>query len=172
MIESQRIDKWIWFARLIKSRPSAQNICKNGLVSVNGTVVKKPNHLVKVGDKLIIEFNYLKRILKIVSYAVLKEVIFPPDLDLRHPDHAIVATAKAIQAACENRKTIMVSRDINMRVISDSVGLISEDYVCESAVTSTDELYQGFVTHLIHAKSRFHCRRVAKIKVLKVDKNS
>ena len=67
MIESQRIDKWIWFARLIKSRTSAQNICKNGLVSVNGTVVKKPNHLVKVGDKLIIEFNYLKRILKIVS---------------------------------------------------------------------------------------------------------
>ena len=66
-MKSQRVDKWIWFARLIKSRTNAQKMCKNGLVSVNGTVVKRPGHLVKVGDKLIIEFDYLKRILKIVS---------------------------------------------------------------------------------------------------------
>ena len=85
-----------------------------------------------------------KGILKVVSFTDLKQVIFPPDLDLRHPDHVIIATAKTIQALSEGRKTIVVSRDINMRVVCDSVGLQAEDYVSEKAVTSSDELYNGF----------------------------
>ncbi len=84
-------------------------------------------------------------VLKVVSYSVLKEVIFPPDLDMRHADHAIIATAKAIQANVENRKTIMVSRDINMRVICDSIGLQAEDYISEKAAASFEELYNGFI---------------------------
>ena len=86
-----------------------------------------------------------KGILKVVSFTDLKEVIFPADLDLRHPDHIIIATAKTIQANIANRKTILVSRDINMRVICDSIGIAAEDYISEKAVTSSDELYNGFV---------------------------
>ena len=84
-------------------------------------------------------------ILKVVSYSALNDVIFPPDLDMRHPDHTIIATAKAIQMNEPKRKTILVSRDINMRVICDSIGLSAEDYVSEKAVRSSDELYNGFV---------------------------
>jgi len=86
-----------------------------------------------------------KGILKVVSFTDLKQVIFPADLDLRHPDHVILATAKTIQAQFENRKTVVVSRDINMRVICDSIGIIAEDYISEKAVTSSDELFSGFV---------------------------
>ncbi len=86
-----------------------------------------------------------KGILKVVSFTDLKEVIFPADLDLRHPDHVIIATAKTIQANAANRKTILVSRDINMRVICDSIGIAAEDYISEKAVTSSDELYNGFI---------------------------
>ena len=88
-------------------------------------------------------------ILKVVSYASLKDVIFPPDLDIRLPDHTIIATAKAVQAISDKRKTILVSRDINMRVICDSIGIAAEDYVSEKAVTSSDELYTGFSIHLV-----------------------
>jgi len=89
-------------------------------------------------------------IVKVISYEALKGIIFPPDLDLRHPDHMIIATAVVVrQLGTDSRKTVIVSRDINMRVISDSVGLLSEDYISESAVTSTDELYQGFTTHSV-----------------------
>ena len=84
-------------------------------------------------------------ILRVMSYSVLKEAIFPPDLDIRHPDHTIIATAKAVQISHSERKTILVSRDINMRVICDSVGLLSEDYTSEKAVKSSEELYNGFV---------------------------
>ena len=84
-------------------------------------------------------------ILRVMSYSCLKEAIFPPDLDIRHPDHAIIATAKAVQMLSPGKKTILVSRDINMRVICDSIGMPAEDYTSEKAVRSSDELYNGFV---------------------------
>ena len=88
-------------------------------------------------------------ILKVISYNILKEAIFPPDLDMRLPDHIIIATAKAIQASHEKRKTILVSRDINMRVICDSIGITAEDYTSEKAVMSSEELYNGFLVHAV-----------------------
>jgi PhoH-like ATPase len=84
-------------------------------------------------------------ILRVMSYSCLKEAIFPPDLDIRHPDHTIIATAKAVQMLSPGKKTILVSRDINMRVICDSIGMPAEDYTSEKAVRSSDELYNGFV---------------------------
>ena len=84
-----------------------------------------------------------------MSYASLSGSIFPPDLDIRIPDHVILATAKAIQHEQPNRKMIVVSRDINMRVICDSIGMIAEDYITEKAAESSDQLYSGFVEHLV-----------------------
>ena len=81
--------------------------------------------------------------LRVMSYGCLKGVVFPPDLDIRIPDHTIIATAKAIRASIPTTKTIMVSRDINMRVICDSIGIPAEDYVSEKAVRSSDDLYNG-----------------------------
>lgn len=91
-----------------------------------------------------------KGIIKVMSYECLTSSLqFPPDLDLRIPDHTIIATALAVKLSNENRKLFLVSRDINMRVICDSLGIAAEDYIIESAVTSSDELYQGFVEHLV-----------------------
>lgn len=90
-----------------------------------------------------------KGILKTISYKALKGVDFPSDLDMRIPDHIIIATGKAVQALMPKRKTMVVSRDINMRVICDSVGLAAEDYVSEKAITSSEELFQGFSEFLV-----------------------
>ena len=88
-------------------------------------------------------------ILKVMSYSDLNNIIFPPDLDMRLPDHTIIATAKTIQSLVPERKTIMVSRDINMRVICDSIGIPAEDFVSEKAVRTSEELYNGFVIHSV-----------------------
>ena len=90
-----------------------------------------------------------KGVLKVVSYASLKDSDFPSDLDKNVADHIIIATAKAVQAENPKRKTYVVSRDINMRVICDSVGLLAEDYISDKAVKSSDELYQGFSEFLV-----------------------
>lgn len=110
-------------------------------------------HFIRILDELRIKGSLEKGVridkglgmLKVMSYSCLKAAIFPPDLDIRHPDHAIIATAKAVQINEPERKTILVSRDINMRVICDSIGMPAEDYTSESAVKSSDELYNGFV---------------------------
>ena len=83
-----------------------------------------------------------KGMLRVMSYEVIKKAHFPPDLDRRIADHIIIATGKAIQAEYPKRKTIVVSRDINMRVICDSIGLLTEDYISENAVNSSDQLYK------------------------------
>ena len=91
-----------------------------------------------------------KGIVKVMSYECLNSSLhFPPDLDLRIPDHIIIATALAVKLKTDNRKVVLVSRDINMRVICDSIGIDAEDYISENAVSTSDELYQGFVEHLV-----------------------
>ena len=84
-----------------------------------------------------------KGLLKVMSYGCLEKAVFPPDLDIRIPDHTIIATAKAVQKNHPKRKMILVSRDINMRVICDSVGVEAQDYIAEKATNSADELYTG-----------------------------
>jgi PhoH-like ATPase len=90
-----------------------------------------------------------KGLVKVMSYSCLTGSVFPPDLDIRIPDHTILATAKAVLQEYPNRKMIVVSRDINMRVICDSIGMVAEDYVTEKAAESSDQLYNGFVEHLV-----------------------
>jgi ribosome-associated heat shock protein Hsp15 len=46
---SARLDKWLWAARVFKTRSQAADACKNGRVTIGGAGVK-PSHTVKVGD--------------------------------------------------------------------------------------------------------------------------
>ena len=44
-----RIDKWLWAARIFKTRSMAAAACKKGQVSMNGAQLK-PSRTVKPGD--------------------------------------------------------------------------------------------------------------------------
>jgi len=90
-----------------------------------------------------------KGMLRVIPYKSIRRVPFPLDLNIKIADHIIIATGKAVQAEYPKRKTIVVSRDINMRVICDSIGISAEDYISEKAVTSSEELYQGYSEFLI-----------------------
>ena len=48
----QRIDKWLFFTRMVKSRTLAQMLVAQGAVSVNGTSIDQPSHLVRPGDEV------------------------------------------------------------------------------------------------------------------------
>lgn len=49
MSDEARIDKWLWAARIFKTRSIAADACKNGRVTINGTAVK-PSHIIKAGE--------------------------------------------------------------------------------------------------------------------------
>ena len=69
-------------------------------------------------------------------------------LDHRVPDHIILSSALWVKEQYDNRKTVMVSRDINMRVIADSVGLLSEDFTTLQVVDDADKIFSG-LAHLV-----------------------
>jgi len=87
-------------------------------------------------------------IVKSISSAGVTPEDLPPDLDTKIPDHLIIATA--LKAQRENtRKVILVSRDINMRVIADAVGLTSEDFQNNQIVTHSENIFEGYTTILV-----------------------
>lgn len=61
-----RIDKFLNTVNITKRRAIAEDMCKNKVVCINDVVVK-PAKVVKIGDKITI--NYLQ---KSVSYEVLQ----------------------------------------------------------------------------------------------------
>jgi len=86
-------------------------------------------------------------ILKVSSYNPFS---LPDDLDIEDPDNQIIATALSEQEqAPKTRKIIVVSRDINMRVKCDSLGLQTEDYCAEQVVEKAEGLFSGFKEVLV-----------------------
>lgn len=49
MAEVARLDKWLWAARIYKTRSMAIDACKNGRITMGGQRMK-PSHQVKAGD--------------------------------------------------------------------------------------------------------------------------
>jgi PhoH-like ATPase len=80
-------------------------------------------------------------VIRVSSYNPL---CLPDDLDLEDPDNQIIATALSEQeVAPKSRKVVVVSRDINMRVKCDALGLLTEDYNAEQVVDHAEGLYTG-----------------------------
>ena len=88
-----------------------------------------------------------KGIIKVVDHDF--EGLPRNSLDLTIPDHMILSAAQKVQIDWQKRKTVVVSRDINMRVIANSIGLGSEDYETVQAVEDADKLYDGFKEVLV-----------------------
>jgi len=89
----------------------------------------------------------------ILSVKGYDKSLLPKDLSPTHPDHIIIATALTEKVNQDSEKTkrkvVLVSRDINMRVICDSLSLPCEDYVHSQAVESAESVYSGFSEHLV-----------------------
>jgi ribosome-associated heat shock protein Hsp15 len=62
-----RIDKWLWFARLAKTRTIAQKLAVSGRVRVNRHKNDNAARPVKVGDVLTIAFDSGVRVLRVAA---------------------------------------------------------------------------------------------------------
>ena len=88
MSNEARIDKWLWAARIFKTRTIAADAIKNGRVTVGGVTVK-PSRMVKAGETVSVRkppvtysFKILKTIEQRVGAKLVPEIyenVTPPD---------------------------------------------------------------------------------------------
>lgn len=63
----QRIDKWLFFTRMAKSRSVAQGLLNSGHVRVNGSPIRQPSFQVKAGDRIELSLERRDLILVVKS---------------------------------------------------------------------------------------------------------
>ena len=68
-VGTQRLDKWLWFARVVKTRTLAATLITEGKVRINGERVQKPSSTVRVGDIVTTLLRQQVRILKVAAFA-------------------------------------------------------------------------------------------------------
>ena len=78
MKESARIDKWLWAARIYKTRSIAADACKNGRVTIGGVTVK-PSHIIKRGEVVSVKkppITYSFKVLDCIEQRVGAKMLF------------------------------------------------------------------------------------------------
>ena len=68
-MDRQRIDKWLWHARVVRTRSAAAALADAGLVRVNGTRIDASSRPVRPGDVVTVALDRNVRILKVKGYA-------------------------------------------------------------------------------------------------------
>ena len=68
-VPGQRIDKWLWHARIVKTRTLATRLAASGQVRVNKRKTARPSRTVRPGDVLTFVHGGRVRVLKILALA-------------------------------------------------------------------------------------------------------
>jgi ribosome-associated heat shock protein Hsp15 len=87
-LDRQRIDKWLWHARVVRTRSQAAALAAAGHVRINGQRIDAPSRPVRAGDVVTVALDRAVRVLKVVAFAerrgsaddarVLCAIIEPP----------------------------------------------------------------------------------------------
>jgi ribosome-associated heat shock protein Hsp15 len=69
LTDRQRIDKWLWHSRIVRTRSAAVGLAASGHVRVNGARVKAASRAVRVGDVVTVSLYQGVRVLKVAGFA-------------------------------------------------------------------------------------------------------
>jgi ribosome-associated heat shock protein Hsp15 len=65
----QRIDRWLWHARLVRTRGAAAALAEAGYVRVNGARIDAPARMVRNGDVITVALDRGVRVLRVTGFA-------------------------------------------------------------------------------------------------------
>src|SRR5262249_6174073 len=68
--DRQRIDKWLWHARIVRTRSAAAALAVSGHVRLNGARIEAASKAVKAGDVVTIALDARVRVLKVTGFAL------------------------------------------------------------------------------------------------------
>ena len=112
-MDRQRIDKWLWHARVVRTRSAAASLVHAGLVRVNSSRTGASSHPVRPGDIITIALDRNVRVLKVKGYserrgsAEMARTLFE---DLT-PQHAPKAPAAGVRDEGSGRPTTRERRE-------------------------------------------------------------
>jgi ribosome-associated heat shock protein Hsp15 len=66
--ERQRIDRWLWHARVVRTRTDAAALASSGYVRVNGMRIDAPGRAVRLGDVITVALDRAVRVLKVKGF--------------------------------------------------------------------------------------------------------
>jgi ribosome-associated heat shock protein Hsp15 len=132
MANEIRIDKWLWAARVFKTRTVAAEACKKGRVS-QGNLTLKPSRLVKVGDVIDVRkppVTFRFKILQAVGNRVGAKLV--PDVleNLTSPDQLDLLLMNRLNGRQQGtgRPTKKDRRDLDQYTTENLERPIWEDY--------------------------------------------
>jgi ribosome-associated heat shock protein Hsp15 len=68
-LDRQRIDKWLWHARVVRTRSAASALVSSGYVRVNGERGNAPSRLLRADDVVTVALDRQVRILRVAGFA-------------------------------------------------------------------------------------------------------
>jgi ribosome-associated heat shock protein Hsp15 len=68
-LDRQRLDKWLWHARVVRTRSAAAALIEAGHVRVNGERSKAPSRAVRADDVVTVALDRSVRVLKVTGFA-------------------------------------------------------------------------------------------------------
>jgi ribosome-associated heat shock protein Hsp15 len=68
VLDRQRIDRWLWHARLVRTREAAAALAGAGYIRVNGTRIDAPGRMIRSGDVVTVALERSVRVLKVRGF--------------------------------------------------------------------------------------------------------
>ena len=65
----QRIDRWLWHARIVRTRDAAASLAGAGYVRINGVKIDAPGRFVRAGDVITVALDRNVRVLRVTGFA-------------------------------------------------------------------------------------------------------
>jgi ribosome-associated heat shock protein Hsp15 len=63
--DRQRIDKWLWHARMVRTRSDATGLVTSGHVRLNGKRITLPSHPVRIGDVVTLALDRSVKLVRV-----------------------------------------------------------------------------------------------------------
>ena len=125
-----RLDKWLWAARIFKTRTLAAAACKRGQVTVGG-VQMKPSRTVKVGDVIDVRkppITYSFRILQAIEKRVGAKLIPQILENVTTPDQYELLEMNRISGFVNRARGTGRPTKKERRALDEFIGPVVEDF--------------------------------------------
>ena len=125
-----RIDKWLWAARIFKTRSIAADAIKNGRVTIGGVNVK-PSRMVKVGETVCVRkppVTYSFKILKTIEQRVGAKLIPEVYENVTTPDQYELLEMNRISGFVNRARGTGRPTKKERRALDGFIGPVVEDF--------------------------------------------